>query len=104
MGQYRIDFESFPWEALGPGRRQKVMVQNGRKLRLVEFTPEFVETDWCRKCHLGYVLEGEVEIDLNGTVTRFRAGDGVFIPGGEESKHMLKVSSGTARLFLIEDT
>jgi hypothetical protein len=38
----------------------------------------------------------------NGTTVSYTEGDGIFIPSGEENKHMVTVIHGTVRLFLIE--
>lgn len=104
MAPYKIDFESAPWQTPAAGVRAKVHDQQGKRLRLVEFTREFIETDWCRKSHTGYVLEGELEIDFSGEVVVFHAGDGLFIPAGEENKHKAKVLTDAVRLILVEET
>ena len=82
MTPYRINFESMAWESPMVGVRFKAYEQDGRRLRLVEFTKEFVESDWCTKGHIGYILEGRMEIDFDGKVIVFGPGDGVFIPAG----------------------
>jgi hypothetical protein len=43
MTQYRINFESMAWESPMVGVRFKAYEQDGRRLRLVEFTKDFVE-------------------------------------------------------------
>ena len=101
MKQYKIDFESMEWETPAAGVRFKAYEQSGRKLRLVEFSKEFVEKDWCTKGHIGYVLEGRMEIDFDGKTLAFGPGDGVFIPAGE--KHKAKVLTDTATAILVED-
>jgi hypothetical protein len=45
MEQYRVDFDSMSWEIPADGVRFKAYPQSGRKLRLAEFTKEFVEPD-----------------------------------------------------------
>ena len=45
MEQYRINFESIQWESPAEGVRFKAYEQGGKKLRLVEFSKEFVEPD-----------------------------------------------------------
>jgi integrase len=35
-------------------------------MRLVEFSNEFVEAQWCEKGHIGLVLSGELDIDFSG--------------------------------------
>ncbi|MHC4457649.1 MAG: cupin domain-containing protein, partial [Planctomycetota bacterium] len=64
---------------------------------------EFVEPDWCRKGHIGYILEGQMEIDFDGKVIAFGRGDGVFIPAGKEHKHKGKVLTDKVKVILVED-
>jgi len=103
MQQYRIDFESIPWEAPLAGVRFKACTQAGKRLRLVEFATDFVEPDWCLNGHTGLILEGQMEIDFNGHIISFGPGDGVFIPPGEEHKHKGRALTDTVRLVLVED-
>lgn len=103
MEQYKIDFESMSWETPAVGVKFKAYQQGGRKLRLAEFTKEFVETEWCMKGHIGYVLEGKMEIDFDGKVIIFSPGDGIFIPSGEEHKHKGRVLTDVVKVILVED-
>jgi mannose-6-phosphate isomerase-like protein (cupin superfamily) len=104
MERYRVDFGSMPWEQLAAGVRFKTCEQNGQRLRLAEFTKEFTEADWCTKGHVGYVLEGEMEVDFRGKTVAFRAGDGLFIPPGSEHGHKARVLSDTVKVVLVEST
>ena len=101
--QCRVAFGSMPWHQAAPGVRHKVYEQDGRRLRLAEFTREFVEADWCVNGHVGYVLEGRIEIDFNGNVVLLEAGDGLFIPAGEEHKHKARILTDRARVILVEE-
>ena len=103
MSQYRVDFESMQWQNPVVGVRAKACEKDGRRLRLAEFSREFVEADWCANGHMGYVLEGEVEIDFNGNVVTFGPGDGLNIPAGDRHKHKARVLSEIVRIFLVED-
>ncbi len=103
MEQYKIDFESMAWESPAVGVRFKAYEQGGKRLRLVEFSKEFVEPDWCTNGHIGLILEGKMEIDFDGNVIIFKAGDGVFIPAGEEYKHKGRVLTGKVKAILVED-
>jgi len=99
---HRIAFGSLSWESLAPAARQKVFRHGDSSLRLVEFDREFVEPDWCTRGHIGYVLEGELDVDFDGAVIRYVAGDGVFIPAGIDHRHKAKVVSDVVRLVLVE--
>ena len=103
MGPYKIDFESLPWEMPVVGLKFKAHEQGGRKLRLVEFGREFVERDWCTKGHIGYILQGRMEIDFDGTVIMFGPGDGLFIPAGAEHRHKGRVLTDAVKMVVVED-
>ena len=103
MDPYRIDFKDVPWDAPAVGVRCRVHEQSGRKLRLAEFTREFEERQWCTKGHIGYVLEGQIEIDFDDGVIALAEGDGLFIPPGEPHKHKARVLTDRVRVILVED-
>jgi glyoxylate utilization-related uncharacterized protein len=103
MKQCKIDFDSIPWENPAVGVRFKAYQQGGKKLRLAEFGREFIEPDWCTKGHIGYVLEGQMDIDFDGKVVAFGPGDGIFIPAGKEHRHKAKILTKSAKVVLVED-
>ena len=103
MHEYKVDFNSISWQSQTKGVRFKAFLQGNRRLRLVEFSNEFVELEWCNKGHIGYVLEGEGEVDFSGQIVKYSSGDGVFIQAGPEHKHKLKVISTVIRMVLVED-
>ena len=103
MEQYRIDFKSMPWESPAAGVKLKAYERNGRKLRLAEFTREFVEPDWCTKRHIGYILEGQLEVSFDGKVIMFGPGDGLFIQAGKKHKHKGRVLTDVVKIILVED-
>ena len=103
MEQYRIDFESIPWESPADGVRFKAYELSSKKLRLVEFSKEFVEPDFCTKGHIGYILEGQMEIDFDGEKELFGPGDGVFIPAGQQHKHKGRVLTDKVKAILVEE-
>ena len=103
MEQYRIDFSAMPWQAPAAGVRFKANERAGRKLRLVEFGKDFVEPDWCSKGHIGYVLEGQLEVNFGGRIVLFGPGDGIFVPPGEQHKHKGRAITEVVKLILVED-
>jgi hypothetical protein len=103
MSQYRVDFESIQLQEPAAGVRARVCEKDGKRLRLAKFSREFIEADWCTNGHIGYVVEGEFEIDFDGHIEAFGQGDGLYIPAGDKHKHKAKVLSETATLFLVEE-
>ena len=103
MKKYKIDFESMEWESPAGGVRFKAYQQHNKKLRLVEFYKEFVEPDWCTKGHIGYILEGQMEIDFDESKEVFGPGDGIFIPEGQQHKHKGRVLTEKVKAILVEE-
>jgi quercetin dioxygenase-like cupin family protein len=103
MEPYRILFDQIEWHSPQPGVRFKVACDGPKQVRLVEFTPEFVEKEWCEKGHAGFVLSGELEIDFSGHVVRFSEGAALLIPAGLPHRHKARILTPCVRLFLAED-
>ncbi len=103
MEQYRILFDQLHWQDALPGARFKVCQSGNKQVRLLEFTSEFIEPDWCEKGHIGLVLMGELEIDFRGRLVRFPEGSALFIPPGTVSGHKARSVAAVTRLFLVED-
>ena len=103
MESCRVDFAVLPWVTPAKNVRYKIHKHGDRQLRLVEFANGFVETDWCRKGHIGYVLEGRGELAYENHTVAFEPGNGFFIPAGEDHKHKLHVLTEVIRVVLVED-
>lgn len=102
MSNHKAEFAAQNWEMPSPGMRMKVCRQADMQTRLVEFTKDFVEPDWCLRGHVGYVLDSRIEIDFHGEVEAFGPGDGIIIPSGEEHKHKARALTKTVTLVLME--
>jgi quercetin dioxygenase-like cupin family protein len=98
-----IDFERLPWQSTLPGARHKVYREGAKQIRLIEFTAEFVEPHWCENGHLGFVLEGTLQIDFHGRLVVYECGAGIFIPAGAATGHKARALTPTVRLILVED-
>lgn len=103
MEQYRILFDELEWQDGIRGARFKAFRSGNKQIRLLEFTSEFIEPDWCEKGHVGFVIDGELEIDFRGAVVRYPKGSAFFIPLGEASGHKAKSIASATQLFLVED-
>jgi len=96
----KIDFTRIEWTNSAMGLRAKTFESDGKQLRLAEFSKKFREIDWCEKNHIGFVVEGEIEIDFEDKIEVFKKGDGLFI--GSNAKHKARARTETALLFLVE--
>lgn len=103
MSGYAINFDDHAWEVISPGMRQKSFMLGGNRMRLIELTEELAEIEWCLKAHIGYVLEGQVNMEFEKKTVIVKAGEGLYMSGGEKSKHRSSVDKGGfARLLLFE--
>ena len=102
METCKVSFDDLDWESQLPACRFKAFRHGETTLRVVEYAKDFVAPDWCTDGHIGYVLEGELDIDFAGRVVRFAAGDGLFIPEGEARRHKPTPVSDVVRVVLVE--
>ena len=103
MEPNRILFDEIEWQSPQPGARFKVFRDGARQVRLLELSPEFVESEWCEKEHAGFVVAGELEIDFSGRVVRFPQGSALLIPSGATHAHKARAVTSLVRLFLVEE-
>ncbi len=99
-----IDFEHIPWEEPATGVAQKIYSDGKSRLRLLRFSDDFVEQEWCAKGHVGYVLDGEMDIDFNGTRQHYKKGDGLWIGKGEAAKHKVMIEKGKFIVLILFET
>ena len=64
MINYKVDFDIIEWESPMEGIRHKIYSFQKKKLRLVEYNKK-MPPHWCEKGHIGYVLQGEMEIKFS---------------------------------------
>ena len=103
MDQEHIDFDTLPWETQLPGARFKLHRKDSKQIRLVEFTSEFVEPHWCEKGHIGYVLEGTLELAFKDRLVTYEKGSGIWIEAGDGCAHKASSLTQFVRLVLVED-
>jgi arsenate reductase (thioredoxin) len=98
----RIAFDDMPWQTTAAGVRFKSQVIGSQQLRLVEFTRDLDHPHWCQTGHIGYVLEGELEIEFEHGALTVRSGDGISIPPGSSDKHRPRALTEIVRLIFVE--
>lgn len=103
METCKVLFDSLEWQEAMPGARFKVFSDGKKQMRLLEFTSEFVEPHWCEKGHVGFVINGELEINFDGKIVKYSQGAGIFIPAGDHTKHKARSITPSVQLFLVED-
>ena len=103
MSNKKIDFSSVEWEESSPFLRFKAFEQGNKKVRVIEIKKGFDDPEWCETGHIGYVLEGELDIDFSGEIIKYTPGDILFIAAGQEEKHIPIPVSEKVLLLLVEE-
>jgi hypothetical protein len=71
------------------------------RVRLVEYSPDYLADHWCQRGHILFVLEGELETELKGgSSVTLRAGMSYQVSDGLSS-HRSATRTG-ARLFIVD--
>ena len=101
--EYIVNLKKLNWESPVEGVRFKKSLFNEKSIRIVEYTDNFIEPDWCTKGHIGFVISGEFEIDFNVVIIKYKKGDVITIASGEKHKHKANIKSKRVKVFLVED-
>ena len=102
--EYKVQFDTLEWIDTGQGIRYKSFQQNGFQLRVIEFSKGMQHDHWCTTGHMGYVIEGQLDIQFSNAKVTYKTGDSLFIPGGEEHKHKPDAVTEHVTIFSIEKT
>lgn len=103
MNIRKIDFDKIDWELPLPGLKTKVFQENGKQVRLLELSKELEHPEWCETGHIGYVVEGEIEIIFDDESTKYKKGDSLYILSGKEERHIPKPLTEKVILFMVEE-
>lgn len=104
MFTFPIDFDAIEWQTSESGARSKIAMLESGQMRLLEFGRDLEHPQWCESGHVGYVLEGELEIEFADGTWTLKAGDGVSIADGSDHKHRPRAISDMVRLLFFEKT
>jgi quercetin dioxygenase-like cupin family protein len=100
---------SFDWSSVAeekaPGDNGFTMTKTKMlgeiRVRVVEFSPDYIADHWCDKGHVIYVLEGQLQIDYkDGNTTEVSAGMSYFI-GDNSLTHFPRSGKG-AKVLIID--
>lgn len=99
---YKFEFERTQWKEIAPGALEKSYYIENKQIRLVRFDDSFVEEDWCTIGHMGYVLNGEMQVEFENETTSYSKGDGLHLEMG--IRHKAVIEKGKfVELILFEE-
>jgi quercetin dioxygenase-like cupin family protein len=106
-----IPFQIIDWAAITPtehpGQPGKAYWQTvefpGLRIRIVEYTKDYIADHWCTKGHIVHCLEGEVISELSDG-SRFELKPGMtYVVSDELSSHKSITTSGVKLLIIDGD-
>lgn len=105
MNELVASFDKKAWEIPQKGIREKKIAVGSKTLRLVEITDELDHPDWCRKGHVGYVVEGSFVLNTDGKEISLKRSDVFVVESGIASHRHIPIlqPGGNVTLLLIED-
>ncbi len=102
--KYKVIFDELEWIEPGDGIRYKRYQHDGSQLRLIECNSSMKHEDWCLTGHIGFVVQGRLQIGFADHVEIYETGDALFIPEGEAHKHRPKALTSKVTFFTVEKT
>lgn len=100
--RHKEKFAEIHWEKPAIGMKEKSLTSNGSKIRLIEFTKDFYEKEWCTSSHLGFILSGTLHIEFESGIETFMSGEALHINPGEKHKTSV-VATDKVELILFEN-
>ena len=79
----------------------QTLIFDGIRLRLVEYSPNYIADHWCKKGHLVYCLEGEFLSELESGEEFLLSKGMSYIVSDEMSSHR-SVSTEGVKLLIID--
>ena len=107
--QQNILFEVIDWEKISkeehPGESGsstwRIKEFGGLRIRLVKYEPGYLADHWCKKGHVLYCFEGEMQTELeDGRVMKLTAGT-CYLVGDNDEAHRSSTPTG-CKLFIVD--
>ena len=106
-----IPFHAINWDAISKTEHRglertsfwQTMQFPGLRLRIVEYTKNYIADHWCQKGHIVHCLEGDFESELsNGEVIKLTKGM-TYIVSDNRSSHRSTSATGVKLLIIDGD-
>lgn len=105
-----LPFTATDWDAIAPTRHEgetgfalwRTLNLGGTRIRIVEYSPDYLADHWCDRGHILYVLDGELDTELQcGRKISLTAGMSYQVSDFGDSPHRSRTKTG-ARLFVVD--
>jgi len=101
--KYLTLFKDIEWDTATVGMSQKTITYEKKTIKLVRFTNEFGEDDWCTKSHKGQIVSGTLRVTFYGKIKNYKTGSQLII--SEAESHKVEMEKGyISEVILLQDT
>lgn len=104
-----IAFETTDWNTMSSTRHEgetgyahwKTIQYQGLRIRLVEYSPNYLADHWCEKGHILFCIEGEIITELQDGRKFILTKNNSYQVSDMRSSHRTKSETG-ATLFIVD--
>lgn len=105
-----VPFQITVWSKIDPVEQKgengtsfwRIFEDGNIRVRMVEYSPDFISDHWCGRGHILLVLEGELIIKLkDGKVLRLNSGTSFQVADDESNPHLAFSEKG-AKVFIVD--
>ncbi|WP_276502687.1 DHCW motif cupin fold protein [Terrimonas pollutisoli] len=109
MNIQSFPFQTFDWSSIPKEEHAgetgvaywQVKMLNNIRIRLVEYSPGYKADHWCKKGHVLYCFDGEMQTELeDGRVMKLTAGM-CYLVGDNNESHRSSTIDG-CKLFIVD--
>ena len=73
------------------------------RVRIVEYSPNYLADHWCERGHVLYVLEGELDTELrDGRTFKLQPGMSYTVSDDGDAAHRSSTTAKGAKLFIVD--
>ncbi len=73
------------------------------RVRIVEYSPNYLADHWCERGHVLYVLEGELDTELrDGRTFKLKPGMSYTVSDHGDAAHRSSTTAAGAKLFIVD--
>ena len=109
MTTSNINFQTIDWSAIKktihPGETGQATWQTlqfpGLRIRLVEYSPGYLADHWCKKGHIIFCIEGEMQTELEDG-RMFILSKGMSYHVGDDCEAHRSSTVGGCKLFVVD--
>lgn len=111
MNDKNIPFQTIDWSSVDKTEHKgesgvaywQTLQFDGLRIRLVEYSPNYIADHWCAKGHIVYCIEGEVTNELENGESNILTAGMSYVVSDDLSSHRSVTQKGVKLLIIDGD-